>query len=118
MTMRTEAAQALAQFEHCDDFDPHDETRTPPSDAVIADRAQAYASCGAKLAGFDLSNQPLARMLRRRPINWHPRRAGTELILLPQLRPGSMRLIDEHHTNVFRALRLGRRLGKRGHIRV
>jgi hypothetical protein len=111
LTARSEAAQALTQFEGCDDFDPHCEDQAPPSDAIIADRAQAYARCGAKLTGFDLSHQLLARALRARFIKWDLRRAGTALNLLAQMKPGS-RSIDETRQGVFRALRLGRRIGE------
>jgi hypothetical protein len=112
LAARSEAAQALAQFEHCDDFNPHDEQQTPPSDAVVAARGQAYANCGAKLAGFDLSNQIFSRALRWRFIKWNPKSAGNELLLLAQLKPGS-RFVDDTRQNVFKALRLGRSFGNK-----
>lgn len=117
MSARSEAAHVLAQFEPYDDFNPSDDSQTPPSESIIADRVKAYTNCGAKLVAFDLSYQPLARILRVRLVNWRTRSAGDALIFLAQLNPGN-RLIDDYRQNALRALRLGRRLGKRGNIRV
>jgi hypothetical protein len=115
LAARSEAAEVLAQFEHCDDFRSHDETRTLPPEDVIAARARAYENCGAKLSGFDLSYQPLARVLRWRFIRWYPRDAGSQLILLAQLKPGGLS-IEDVRQNVFRALRLGHHFGNKDRI--
>lgn len=113
MAARSEAAQVLAQFEVCDCFNSLDEDGpTPPSDAMLSARAQAYANTGAKLAGFDLSYQPLARVLRFRFVNWRPKQAGDALLLLAQMRPGNFGQIEFVRQNALRALRLGYRFGK------
>jgi hypothetical protein len=82
LATRSEAARALAQFEHLDRYDP---TIDSPAREIVEERGKLLGAAGAQLIAFSHANQFLAVLFRKLKL-WS-QHAGSALILLSQLKP-------------------------------
>ena len=106
---RSVAAQYLTMFAEADVFDPE---KDEPEEDLIIERKKLLKEAGAQLVAFDLSNQFVAKLLRK--LKFCPRQAGENLILLAEMKwAGGQN--DQLRGQVMHYLRLGRKFG---HTRI